>query len=180
MKPLTISDRENMIMALQDEIRRNDVSRYDHRLHGVLLVAQGMTGPRVAEMLGDSPRTVVNWVQRFEAQGLAGLSEGERPGRPSRLNDKQLAKVESALRASPVEFGLATQMWDGPTLSAFLNQELRVKLKARQCQRLFRQLGFRLRKPRPEVAQADPQAQATHKKTPEAGARRRDRSLGHG
>ena len=84
MKALTISDQENMILALQDEIRRNDTSRYDHRLHGVLLVAQGMTGPRVAEMLGDSPRTVVNWVQRFEAQGFAGLSEGERTGRRSR------------------------------------------------------------------------------------------------
>ncbi len=62
MKALTISDRENMIMALQDEIRRNDASRYDHRLHGVLLVAQGMTCPKVAEWLGDSPRSVVNWV----------------------------------------------------------------------------------------------------------------------
>lgn len=67
-------------MALQDEIRRNDASRYDHRLHGVLLIAQGMTCPHVSELLGDSPRAVVNWVQRFEAEGLAGLSEGERPG----------------------------------------------------------------------------------------------------
>lgn len=180
MKPLTISDRENMIMALQDEIRRNDASRYDHRLHGVLLVAQGMTGPRVAEMLGDSPRTVVNWVQRFETRGLAGLSDGERSGRPSRLNEKQLAKVESALRASPTEFGLVTQMWDGPTLSAFLNKELGVKLKARQCQRLFRQLGFRLRKPRPQVAQADPKLQAAYKKTPQTGSNPRRGPLGHG
>ena len=98
MKALTISDKENMIMALQDEIRRNDASRYDHRLHGVLLVAQGMTCPDVAQLLGDSPRTVVNWVQRFEAHGLAGLSEGESSGRPRRLSDRQLAKVEVALR----------------------------------------------------------------------------------
>jgi transposase len=40
MKPLKISDAETMILALQDEIRRSDESRYDHRLHGVLLVAQ--------------------------------------------------------------------------------------------------------------------------------------------
>ena len=43
MKRLTVSDTENMIMAIQDEIRRNDTSRYDHRLHGVLLVAHGLT-----------------------------------------------------------------------------------------------------------------------------------------
>jgi transposase len=171
MKALTISDQEDMIMALQDEIRRNDTSRYDHRLHGVLLIAQGMRCPQVAELLGDSPRTVVNWVQRFEAGGLAGLSEGERPGRPSRLNEKQLAKVEGALRASPTHFGLPTQMWDGPTLSEFLRCELGVKLKVRQCQRLFRQLGFRLRKPRPQVAQADPELQRAHKKTPSPGSK---------
>jgi transposase len=109
-----------MAMALQDEIRCSDASRYDHRLHGVLLVAQGMTCPQVAELLGDAPRTVVNWVQRFESDGLAGLSEGQRSGRPSRLNEKQLARVEAALRSSPTEFGLPTQMWDGPALSEFL------------------------------------------------------------
>jgi transposase len=173
MKPLTISDKDNMILAIQDEIRRNDASRYDHRLHGVLLVAHGVTCPQVAQLLGDSPHTVVNWVQRFEVEGLAGLAEGQRPGRPSRLNEKQLATVEAALRTTPDTFGLNTQMWDGPTLSEFLKRELGVKLKVRQCQRLFRQFGFRLRKPRPQVAQADPLLQATHKKTPRPGAKRR-------
>jgi len=171
MKALTISDQENMILALQDEIRRNDASRYDHRLHGVLLVAQGMTCPKVAQVLGDSPRTVVNWVRRFETEGLAGLSEGERSGRPGRLNERHLARVETALRASPSKFGLPTEMWDGPTLSAFLQRELDVTLKVRQCQRLFRQMGFRLRKPRPQVAQADPELQRAHKKTPSSGAK---------
>jgi transposase len=173
MKALTISDRDNMIMALQDEIRRNDTSRYDHRLHGILLVAQGMTAPRVAELLGDSPRTVVNWVQRFEAEGLAGLAEGERPGRPRRLREADVAKLEAALRSSPGRFGLGTQMWDGPTLSEFIRRELKIKLQVRQCQRLFRQLGFRLRKPRPQVAQADAQLQMARKKTPAAGRKKR-------
>lgn len=180
MKALTISDQENMIMALQDEIRRNDASRYDHRLHGVLLVAQGLSCPQVAGLLGDSPRTVVNWVQRFEADGLAGLSEGERAGRPGRLQEVQLARVQEALRANPSQFGLPTRLWDGPTLSEFLRRELGVKLKVRQCQRLFRQLGFRLRKPRPQVAQADRDLQRAHKKTPPPGSKRQRGSVGHG
>ena len=180
MKALTISDKENMILALQDEIRRNDASRYDHRLHGVLLIAQGLTCPQVGTLLGDSARTVVNWVQRFESLGFAGLSDGERPGRPRRLDEAQLTRVEAALRDRPSQFGLPTEMWDGPTLSAFVSRELGVSLKVRQCQRLFRQLGFRLRKPRPQVAQADPELQAAHKKTPRLGAKRHHRSVGHG
>jgi hypothetical protein len=44
MKRLTISDPQSAILSLQDEIRRTEESRYDHRLHAVLLVAQGMSG----------------------------------------------------------------------------------------------------------------------------------------
>ena len=58
MKIVTIEDAENLILGLQDEIRRSEESRYDHRLHGVLLVAQGMKCCQVADLLGDAPRTV--------------------------------------------------------------------------------------------------------------------------
>jgi polygalacturonase len=37
MKIVAIDDAENVILGLQDEIRRSEESRYDHRLHGVLL-----------------------------------------------------------------------------------------------------------------------------------------------
>lgn len=174
MKPLKINDAETMILALQDEIRRSDESRYDHRLHGVLLVAHGISCREAANVLGDAARTVANWVHRFEDAGLAGLTEGERAGRPSRLSPAQLAKVETALRQSPREAGVeGGGVWDGRTLSRYLEQKFGVDLKARQCQRLFRQLGFRLRKPRPLIAQADPQAQAAHKKTPRPGRKSR-------
>lgn len=163
-----------MVLALQDEIRRSEDSRYDHRLHGVLLVAQGLSCREAAGALGDSPRTVENWVHRFEASGFAGLTAGERAGRPSRLSPAQLAKVEVALRQTPAEAGLrGGGVWDGKTLSRFLEEKLSVSLQARQCQRLFRQLGFRFRKPRSKVAQADPRAQAAHKKTPGSGRRSR-------
>src|SRR6516225_5585093 len=82
MKPLTIADSATIILGLQDEIRRTEESRYDHRLHGVLLVAHGMTCPEVAALLGDAPRTVEYWIRGFEEKGLAALREGERSGRP--------------------------------------------------------------------------------------------------
>ncbi len=169
MRPLFVSDAENVILGLQDEIRRTPDSRYDHRLHGVLLVAHGMTCPEVGRLLGDAPRTVEYWVNRFEKEGLGGLSEGERPGRPSRLSPQQLRKIDGVLRRSPADFGLSTHIWDGKTLSAFLDRSLGVSIGSRQCQRLFRRLGYRLRKPRPQVAHADPELQRTHKKTPRPG-----------
>lgn len=169
MKALTISDSPEMILALQDEIRRSPDARYDHRLHGVLLVAQGMSCRAVAEALGESHGTITNWVHRFEASGFAGLSDQEGRGRPSRLGRKEWRQVEVALRRSPVAYGLPAQLWDGPLLSAYLKKQHGISVGVRQCQRLFRQLGFRLRKPRPRIAQADPLLQATVKKTPSTG-----------
>jgi transposase len=180
MRALTISNREEMIFALQDEIRRSPDARYDHRLHGVLLVAQGMSCRKAAQALGDSPRMMAYWVQRFEETGFAGLSDGEREGRPSRLSAKQRQKVGAALRRSPSDFGLPAHLWDGPLLSAYLEKELGVTLRVRQCQRLFRQLGFRLRKPRPLIAQADPLLQAAHKKTSPPRSRSPRGPLGDG
>ena len=39
-----------------------------------------------------------------------------------------------------------------------------INLGIRQCQRLFRQLGFRLRKPRSKIASADPESKWGSKK----------------
>jgi transposase len=174
MKALSISGSAEMILALQDEIRRSDQSRYDHRLHGVLLVAQGLTCPEVADLLGDSSRSVEYWVNRFERSGFGGLTDRDRSGRPRRLNDSELAQVGAWLRLSPRQHGLETNLWDGKTLAAAIEQRFGVALSVRQCQRLFRQLGFRLRKPRPVIGHPDPAVQRTHKKTPRPG-----RQAGH-
>ena len=164
MKALRIADAATVVLGLQDEIGRSEESRYDHRLHGVLLVAQGLTCPEVAGLLGDASRSVEYWVRRFEEDGLAGLQEGERSGRPRRLSAKQLGELGAILRKSPRDVGLGGNLWDGKTLSAWIARQYGTVLRVRQCQRLFRQLGFRLRKPRPMVAQADPERQKEHKK----------------
>jgi len=165
MKKLTIVEAEDVILALQDEIRRSPEARYDHRLHAILLVAQGMSGREVAMRLGDSPRTVAYWVQRFEDEGLAGLADADRPGRTPRLSEKHIRAINAALRQKPSEFGLYGNIWDGKTLSRFIKEQWGITLGVRQCQRLFRQLGFRLRKPRPVIACADPEKQETFKKS---------------
>jgi len=68
--------------------------------------------------------------------------------------------------------GLSGNLWDGKTLAAFVYGQWGITLGVRQCQRLFRQLGFRLRKPRPLIANADPEQQGRVKKTPAHGEKR--------
>ena len=138
MKKSKISDAETAILILQDEIRRSYEARYDHRLHAILMVAQNMSCRQVAQLLGDSPRTVAYWVKRFETEGLAGLADVDRPGRPSKLDQGQIQLIEATLRSYPSQYGLAGNLWDGKLLSHFIDKQFGIQLGVRQCQRLFR------------------------------------------
>ncbi len=148
----------------QDEIRRTEESRYDHRLHGVLLVAHGRTCPEVAALLGDAPRTVEYWIRGFEEKGLAALREGERSGRPRRLSEKHLRGINASLRRMPRELDLSGNLWDGKTLAGWIERGYGTAWGVRQGLGLFRRLVLRHPKPRPAIAQADPERQKAHKK----------------
>lgn len=166
MRRLDITDADIMRLAIQNEIQRSEESRYDHRLHGVLLACSGMSSYDIAALLGQSPRTVQYWIHRFQDNGFAGLQEGERPGRPSALSGSALQEVGQDLRRGPRLLGYSQTRWDGKLLSHHLKTRYRVDMGVRQCQRLFHQLGFRRRKPTSLIAQADPEAKAAYKKTP--------------
>ncbi len=165
MRKLIIRDPEIMKVAIQCEIERSKESRYNHRLHGVLLVCGGRSCYEVGEILGRNPRTIQHWVNRFERIGFEGLREGERLGRPSKLDTNQLIQLGKDLRKDPRKFGYSQNMWDGKLLSHHLSEVYEIELGVRQCQRLFKKLGFRRRKPRSVIAKADEQAQADFKKT---------------
>jgi transposase len=156
MRKLEIDKAEVMQMAIRLEISRSEESRYDHRLHGLLLVAKGKSARSVAELFDEDARTVQRWVKRFEARGLDGLREGERTGRPRTLDSRRWQRVAGELRFSPREFGHASNLWDGKLLAEHLKKRHGVSLGVRQCQRLLEKLGCRLRRRRPQVAQAYP------------------------
>jgi transposase len=169
MRKLQVRDAAVMAEAIREEISRSEESRYEHRLHGVLMVAQGMNCYEVGRWLGEHSTSVQRWVKSFERRGFAGLREGVRPGRPSRISPGIMGKLQRELRRAPRHLGYEQTLWDGKLLSEHLRRRHGVAMKVRQCQRLFRELGFRLRKPRPEVAQADPVRQRTFKKTAAPG-----------
>ena len=165
MRKLEISDREIMGLAIQQEISRSEEARYDHRLHGVLLVCRGLSCYEVGDLFGQHSTTIQRWVRSFEKNGFAGLADGERPGRPSSLTAEQWELMNHDLRRQPRDLGYQQNLWDGKLLSHHVRQSYGVALGVRQCQRIFRQLGFRMRKPRPMIAHANPEVQDAFKKS---------------
>ena len=123
----------------------------------------------MADLFGADRRTVQRWVKTYERNGLEGLREGARAGRPRALGAQQWQAVAADLRHSPTTFGLNGNLGDGKLLSEHVGRRYGVRLGGRQCQRWFKQRGVRCRKPRPQVAQADPEQVQAFKKTGGAG-----------
>lgn len=165
MKRIVVPDAETFIAAVEDEISRSREGRYFHRLHVVLNVLQGASSYEAARLYRDSPRTIEYWVQRLLSNGLAGLWEGERPGRPSRLSASDEERLRNEIRRSPRDLGYDQNLWDGVLLSHHLEQHYAISLGVRQCQRVFHQLGFTLQRPRRQAHEADPAQQEALKKT---------------
>lgn len=164
MKRINVEDNQIMQAAIQQEILRSEDSRYDHRLHGVLLVSKGMSCYQVGDFLGHDSTTIQRWVNDFNKNGFTGLYDKERPGRPANLNEKDWNNLSTDLRNPPTEFGYDQNLWDGKLLSHHLKVKYDVGIGIRQCQRIFHKFGFRRRKPRPVIAQSDPVAQKAFKK----------------
>jgi transposase len=165
VKRTSIPDAEIFKAAIQDEISRTPEGRYFHRLHAVLHVLDGASSHDTARLYGDSPRAIEYWVHRLVTRGLAGLWEGDRLGRPSRLSPSDRDRLRNDIRRSPRELGYDQNLWDGLLLSHHLAKDYAISLSVRQCQRLFHRLGFTMQRPRRQAREADPLQQEAFKKT---------------
>ena len=114
MRKLEITNAKKKQLIIQQEILRSEESRYDHRLHGVLMISRGMSRGDVAGWLGQDTTTVERWVKRFNADGCDGLREGEHTGRPKRLTAPQWDETWEALRQNPRDRCARLQNHPGP------------------------------------------------------------------
>jgi DNA-binding CsgD family transcriptional regulator len=56
------------------------------RAKAILLAADGLSNTEIGERLGQSRQAVSTWRKRFCQEGLQGLEERPRPGRPRRFS----------------------------------------------------------------------------------------------
>src|SRR5256885_16684387 len=87
-----------------------EIGRLEADLHGrwrqaaravmVLLSLHGLAPAQIAELLDCHPSTVPRWITRFSSEGLAGLADRPRCGRPG-LGGQPLTGRLTALLARP-------------------------------------------------------------------------------
>ena len=164
MKKLEINNAKEQSVAIRNEISRSEESRYDHRLHGILLVSEGMSCYEAGRILGEDSRTMERWVRKFNEKGFNALREGKRSGRRSKLTHQQMDMINTDLRKNPGEFGYEQNLWDGKLLMHHISEKFHVEIGVRTCQLIFHRLEFRRRKPRPVISKGDSEKQDAFKK----------------
>jgi hypothetical protein len=73
---------------LESQVRRHKAPRsLSDRCRMILLCAQGLQSKEVAESLGVHEHTVGKWRRRFVQDGIEGLTDEYRAGRPRTVSD---------------------------------------------------------------------------------------------
>jgi transposase len=102
MPPLELTDAEAETLR-QWARRRKTEQALALRARIVLACARGQTNSEVASALGTTRETVGKWRSRFVRDGLDGLVDGRRSGRPRMVSDDQVSEmIVKTLEQSPV------------------------------------------------------------------------------
>jgi len=140
MRKLEVSNKAALLSVCKEEATRNRESRFLHRVHCVLLVAQDFSCYQVAEWFEEHPCTVQRWVHYFHEYGFEGLRDELKTGRPRKIHGGQLKQLQGDLSAAPFELGYDQHEWNGKLLKTHLEHRYDIELSVRQCQRLLKQL----------------------------------------
>ena len=168
MQKLKVKHAKQIEKQIHQYLHNSDEARFVHRLHGILLLLNNEENncANIASLFKNSPRSLSNWVHNVNKSGhIEVLRDKGRSGRLTRLNDEQTVHLKEILQEHPTKVGINANIWDGKSLSHYIQTKFAITLQVRQCQRLFHKLGFSLKRARPIVAKGDPVKKEQAKKT---------------
>ena len=153
--------------------RRERDGRVSARLLALAGALDGMSREEAARAAGMDRQTLRDWVHRYNAEGLAGLSDRPRSGRKPRLTAGQEAELVTAVERGPDPDRDGVVRWRRVDLKALIEARYGVALHERSVGKVLRRLGFVRISVRPKHPKADEAAQEVFKKASPRWWRRR-------
>jgi transposase len=95
----------------------------------IWLASQGQKTLEIAQQLGVSEKMVRTRLKRFNAQGLVGLEEAPRSGRPVTYTPEELISIIMTALSSPQDVGEDYAMWTLDRLVDHLHRVKGIRLK---------------------------------------------------
>ena len=163
---VSITRSEHTPADLRREAGRTADARASRRMLALALVMEGQSRETAARQCGMDRQTLRDWVHRYNAEGVAGLSDRPHGGGASaKLTGMQEATLAEWVRAGPDLETDGVVRWRVIDLRQKIAREFNVELHERSVGKLLRRLRFRRLSVRPRHPEADPAAQEAHKKT---------------
>lgn len=124
--------RQHEIEQLRELHHQATEPHLRNRCEMILLSNNGLTPPQIAQRLGGSRRTITRYIQRYEAHRLAGLYDKPKPGRPRRVTDEYLEKLQATVVQDPRLLGQPYSHWTTENLARYLEEQTGICLCSRQ------------------------------------------------
>jgi transposase len=161
--PLPIRD-DIPAAKLRRLARQETNGRVASRLLGLANALAGIDRGQAARLAGMDRQTLRDWVIRFNAEGVAGLCDRPKSGRPAWLNDGQLATLKALILRGPDPERDGVSAWRAKDLCRIVEDRFGASYTENGMLRLLHDLGLSWQKARPIHPEADLKAQARFKK----------------
>lgn len=152
VRPLAEQERQEL-----KRLARREVGRVSERIRMILLSSRGYTVPQIAAIFECDEATVRCWIERFEAEGIPGVRDRPRPGRPRKADPVAHETIRRELEAGPATQGYRFGCWTLVTLARHLAEQCGLRLSRATVRRTVLRLEFRWRRPRHDLP-VDPAA----------------------
>ena len=165
MVAIAITRTDLTAAKLREAAAKSRDAQAARRMLALSLVLEDVDRKTAAETCGMDRQTLRDWVHRYNAEGLAGLTNHRGGSRPRRLDPGQVAELVSWLEAGPDPAVDGVVRWRRHDLKQRIAARFGVELHERTVGKYLAALGYRRLSVRPHHPKADPEAQAAFKKT---------------
>ena len=150
---------------LRRQARRERDGRVSARLIAIANALEGMDRASAARLAGMDRQTLRDWVHRYNAEGIAGLSNRPLPGRAPKLSEGQMAALKAIVLRGPAPAVDRVERWRIVDLCRVTEERWGVAYSETGMLRLLWSLDLSHRKTRPVHPQANAKAQEAFKKS---------------
>jgi putative transposase len=131
---------------------RNDVGRVSKRASVVHSLHLGYLPPAIAQLHNISLGSVYNHFKRFKREGLTGLVDKPKSGRPPKADELYRQRLVEVIETDPSQFGLGFSIWTLPSLQAFMIRETGVSLSQHRLSEVLQDEGYVYRRPKKDLS----------------------------
>ena len=155
-------------VVLRKLAKAENDARVSRRILAIANALDGMSREEAAQSAGMDRRTLRDWVIRYNADGIDGLADRPRDGRPSKLDAEEKAELVRIVLAGPDPEVSGLSAFTREDLVRICKQRFAKSLHVTSMGRILRELELTRQKARPSHPEKDPAAQAAFKKSPGA------------